>query len=265
VSRPWIAVAVAAVALALWGCAGKARVSQDVPPPAPVSEGRLDRTGSELREPARTESSSAADQHQLGEQVSRIAGELNDLQNAVAKVIASSRRQEGQLQALERRVAELATRSRDGVGSVPEGFAPSSTPTAPAPGSSTSTAPADDLYRTGMARFRAGELDAAVLVFYELILNHPTHPLRATAQFQVADIFYSQKDLRGALLEFEGLAAAVPNGARTPDALVKIGLCHRGLGDEKQARAAWERVTQEYPNSAAARQAQTLLRSSRSG
>jgi TolA-binding protein len=125
--------------------------------------------------------------------------------------------------------------------------------------------PADDLYRTGTAKFRAGELDAAVLVFYELILNHPMHPLRERAQFQVADIVYAQKDFRAALIEFEGLAAAVPNGAKTPDTLLKIGLCHRELGDETRARAAWERVTREYPGSAAARQAQTLLRSSRSG
>lgn len=233
------------------GCAGMGRQPVEVPQAAPRAI--------EAPQP-----SVASDSRLVG-QMTRIAAELSELQNAVARLIATSRDQEGQLQALHRRVSELAAQSRDGVGSIPRGFAPSPrTPRPPetsAPGGPTPTAATpNDLYQAGLAKFRAGDLDAAVLIFYELIANHPTHPLRESAQFLVGDIFYAQKDLRAALAEFEGLLAAVPNGAKAPDALVKIGLCQRGLGDEAGALKTWERVLKEFPKTTAARQARVLLR-----
>jgi TolA-binding protein len=92
-------------------------------------------------------------------------------------------------------------------------------------------------------------------------VTHPSHALREGAQFLVADIFYTQKDYRGALAEFEALLAALPKGAKVPDTLLKIGLCQRALGDGTRARRTWERVIREFPGSAAARQARVLLRS----
>ena len=239
------------VSVLLAGCAGMARQPVEVPQAAPRAI--------EAPRPA-------ASDPRLVEQVTRIAAELSELQNAVARLIATSRDQGGQLQALHRRVSELAALSRDGVGPVPRGFAPSPKPAArgpePAAGeASVATATgAQELYQAGLTKFRGGDLDGAVLVFYELIANYPTHPLREGAQFLVGDIFYAQKDLRGALAEFEGLLAAVPTGAKVPDALVKIGLCQRGLGDEATAQKTWERVVKDFPKTTAARQARVLLR-----
>ncbi len=76
----------------------------------------------------------------------------------------------------------------------------------------------------------------------------------------MADIFYKQKDWRGALAEFEALLAAVPRGEKVPDTLLKIGLCQKDLGDTARAKRTWERVVREHPGSAAARQARVLLR-----
>ena len=73
------------------------------------------------------------------------------------------------------------------------------------------------------------------------------------AQFLVADILYTQKDYRGALGEFEALVSALPRGEKVPDALVKIGLCERDLGDGERAKRTWERVVGDYPSTAAAR------------
>jgi tol-pal system protein YbgF len=237
----------------LSGCAAFSRETEVVMPAPRAIE----------REPARP--ANPPDQR-LTEQVTRLAAELSELQNAVARLVAASRDQEGQLQALHRRVSELAAHSRDGLGSAPRGLAPaprSLTPSGEAPiagGATPTVATPEDLYRSGLTKSRAGDLDGAVLIFYELIANHPTHQLRESAQFLVGDIFYAQKDLRGALAEFEGLLDAVPTGAKVPDVLLKVGLCQRGLGDEAAAQTTWERVIREFPRSAAARQARVLLR-----
>ena len=242
-------------ALALTGCFGWMRPKAAALPPAPALEAR----------PVPVETKPPADQAQLREQLARVAAELSDLQNAVARVTATSQRHDGELQAIERRLGELSARARDGVAPAPPGFAPAAPIPAPPPASSPAITTPEDLFGTGLAKYRAGELDAALLVLYELIANYPSHPLRATAQIHVADIYYAQKNFRGALSELESLLDTMPAGAKTPDVLVKAGLCQRKLGDVAKARAAWTRVVKEYPGSAAARQAQTLLRDSRGG
>ncbi len=243
---------VAIVALILAGCGETLRpravtVEQSRPP-------------AEAERPA---VQATAEPPRIAEQLTRITGELGELQNAVAKLMAASRQQEDQLAYVQRRLSDVEAQNRGRAPSVPGGFAPPSPGPAPVPApiGSATTAPAEDLYRSGVEKFRAKDLDAAVLIFYDLMVTHPDHPLRESAQFLVADIFYSQKDFRGALAEFEALLTAAPKGAKTPDALLKIGLCQRALGDAARARRTWERVVREFPTSVAARQARVLLRS----
>lgn len=244
-------VRVAVVALCLAGCAETFRpraVTVEQPRP-PV----------EAERPAVPV---VAEPPRLAEQLARIAGELGELQNAVAKLMAASRQHEDQLSHLQRRLSELESQTRNRSAPVPGGFAPAGPPAAPpVPLGSATTAPAEDLYQAGIERFRAKQWDAAVLIFYDLLVTHPDHALRENAQFLVADIFYTQKDYRGALAEFEALLAALPKGGKAPDTLLKIGLCQRALGDGARARRTWERVVREFPTSVAARQARVLLRS----
>ena len=141
---------------------------------------------------------------------------------------------------------------------------PSATPRTAAPARpsppSAPASPADELYQDGFAKYQAGDLEAAVVTLYEVIASFPTDPARERAQFLVGEIFLTQKDYRGAVAEFEGLIGAVPGGTRVPDALLKIGMAQRSLGEEGRARRTWERLVKDYPTSAAARQARTLLK-----
>ena len=248
---------VVVLALGLAGCAGVAK--------EPAESPRSAASGAPAQPPG------PADATRLNEQVARIAGELSELQNAVAKLIATSRQQDDQLTYLRRRVEELESPNRGRAPAAPSGFAPSAPgaplPGAPAPpggppllGSSTTT-PAADLYRRGVEQLKAGATDAAVLTFYDLVATYPESPLRESAQYLVADVYFKQKDWRGALGEFEALIAAVPRGEKVPEALLKMGLCQKELGDSARAKRTWERVVREHPSSAAARQARALLRS----
>jgi TolA-binding protein len=119
---------------------------------------------------------------------------------------------------------------------------------------------AETLYQAGLAKYKSGEVDAAVVTLYEVVVNFPTDPARERAQLLVGEIFFTQKDYRGAVAELESLIKAVPAGPRVPDALLLIGLAQRSLGDEARARRAWDRVVKEFPSSAAAGQARTLLK-----
>ena len=222
--------------------------------------------------PAAQPAGAVADPKGLNEQVTRISGELTELQNAVAKLIAMSRQQDDQLNYLRRRVEELESPNRGRLPAAPSGFAPSAPPAAAPPAAasgppatppllgSATTTPANELYRRGVEQLRAKANDAAIITFYDLIATYPESPLRESAQFLVGDIYFQQKDWRGALAEFEALVVAVPRGEKVPDALLKIGLCQKGLGDSARARGTWERVVREHPQSVAARQARALLK-----
>jgi tol-pal system protein YbgF len=241
------------VALALTGCGGVAKPSASVETPA--------RSGVDAADQPRT-----AEQARLNEQVNRVAGELSELQNAVAKLIVASRQQEDQLAFLRRRLEALESQSGSRqLPSAPSGFAPSPPPSPAASSGATllasaTTTPAAELYGAGTAQLKAKNVDAAMLSFYDLIVTYPSDPLRESAQFLVADIYFTQKDYRAALAEFEALIAAVPRGERVPDALLKVGQCQKSLGDAGRAKRTWERVVKDYPASVAARQARVLLR-----
>jgi TolA-binding protein len=248
--------AVICIALVLSGCASIRAISDatktpDPPvvaapaPPAPVV----------------IDHGKPSDPAKLEKQMTRIAEELTQLQNAVAKLIASSRQQEDQLQSVQRRLTERESQTRSQRGAHPDGSVASPAPTQ-ASINTVITAPAEDLFRTGTERYQAKELDAAFLVFSELVAMHPDHPLRESAQFLVAEILYAQDDCRGALAELEALLAMAPQGSNAPDALLKIGLCQHRLGDQSRARRTWERLVKEHPKSASARQAATLLKNS---
>jgi len=68
-----------------------------------------------------------------------------------------------------------------------------------------------------------------------------------------------------AAAEFQKTVDNYTQVAQVSEALLKIGLCRRALGDVAGARAAWELVTKQFPKSDAARQARALLASKTGG
>ncbi len=211
----------------------------------------------------------ARELEELTRRLDALGSRTSDLENALARFGA---RVEALERGLNQLVAQLAharaSRAPSAAGGAPAltAPAPATSRERPEPLGTSPAAPgvfspaAQALYQAGLAKDRAGEPAAAARNFYDLITRYPSDPLRELAQFQMADIFLRDKDLRAALREFEDLLAAVPNGAKTADALLKVGLCYRGLGDEASARRAWERLATEYPDSEATRQARALLR-----
>ncbi|HBH00728.1 MAG: tol-pal system protein YbgF [Elusimicrobia bacterium GWA2_69_24] len=241
-------LAVVLAVLALTGCGaltdGRRPATVEVPPP-----------GAEAPRPTPPAAPTLA-----ADQLTRLADEVSDLRNAVSQLVAGARQRGDQISDLQRRVGELEVQGRTRPAGVPSGFAPPPPGEGPVQAPSLTTKTAEELYQVGMAKFQAKDFDAAVLLFYELIVTYPSHALRESAQFLVAEIFYAQKDYRGALAEFQALVRDVPRGRKVPDALVKIGLTQRELGERDTAQRTWERVLRDYPTSVAARQARVLLR-----
>src|SRR5499425_3443169 len=207
-------------------------------------------------------------------QQSFLVAELKTLSEQVAKLKASLEEAESAVRAM--RATPVAPESRPAAppapppGSAPAiATAPPATPPPPAPAPATAPAPgatpaprnleAERMFASALARFRAGDDGQAALEFTEFVAQYPTHPQAAAAQNYIGDAFYRQRDFRQAITEFQKTVDTYTQPPAVSEALLKIGLCQRALGDMASARAAWERVVKDFPRTDAARQARTLL------
>ena len=149
---------------------------------------------------------------------------------------------------------------------IPPRAAVATPPVAPAPppagaprGAARSAQSAEQLFSAAMANFRAQEHGQAVLELTDLIARFPDHTLAASAQLGIGEAYYQQRDFRQSLVELKRVLDSYPRSRQVADALLKIGLCHRALGDGAAARTAWEQVVREHSGSPAAGQARSLL------
>jgi tol-pal system protein YbgF len=99
-----------------------------------------------------------------------------------------------------------------------------------------------------------------VLDFLDFMAKYPGHPLVANAQYWIGEAYYSQRDYRQAMVEFQKVSALAPGSAKASDALLRIGMCQRNLRDEVSARQTWERVVRDFPQSEAAVKARGFLK-----
>jgi len=115
------------------------------------------------------------------------------------------------------------------------------------------------MFAAALTQLRSGNDGQAALQFTEFVAQHPSHPQAAAAQNYIGEAFYRQRDFRQAAAEFQKTVDNYTQAPPVSEALLKIGLCQRALGDAAAAKAAWEQVIKQFPKTDAARQARTLL------
>jgi tol-pal system protein YbgF len=117
----------------------------------------------------------------------------------------------------------------------------------------------EQLYATAMASLKAEAHAQAAREFRELTARYPNDPLASNAQYWIGEAYYRARDFPEAVVEFSKVIDRYPASDQVPEALLKIGLCHRALNDEERARATWEQLTTQFPETNAASQARSLL------
>lgn len=118
---------------------------------------------------------------------------------------------------------------------------------------------ADKLFAAAMASVRAEEYGQALLELSEVIDRFPKHALASTAQYWIGEARYRQRDFRQALVDFRKVVVEYPRSPQVPEALLKIGLCHRALKDTARARDSWELLAKDYAATTAGTEARSLL------
>ncbi len=108
-------------------------------------------------------------------------------------------------------------------------------------------------YKEALSLLRSGKFDEALQAFSAFATSYPGHAYADNALYWRAEALYAKKEYGAALRQFQELLERYPASRKLPDSLLKIGLCHRRMGDTEKARVYFRRVLRQYPDSTAAR------------
>jgi tol-pal system protein YbgF len=85
------------------------------------------------------------------------------------------------------------------------------------------------------------------------MLRYPDHPYVANAMYWRGECYFAEGEYLRATEQFEGVIARFPLGGKTPDALLKLGICQQKLQNPQKAQTYFDKLTREWPRSDAAR------------
>jgi tol-pal system protein YbgF len=106
-------------------------------------------------------------------------------------------------------------------------------------------------YESALSLVNAKQYDRALEALGVFLVRWPDHPYVENARYWKGEVHFARGEYLRAVEEFE--AALARGGSKTPDALLKIGMCHDRLGSSDRAKEYWERLRRDYPRSDAAK------------
>jgi tol-pal system protein YbgF len=108
-------------------------------------------------------------------------------------------------------------------------------------------------YRSALGFVRQRKYGDALQALSDFITAYSNSAYLDSAFYWRGEVYYAQREYEQALKQFETVTSRFPLSAKVPDSLLKIGMCHKRLGNIKQAQDLFLRLRQQYPKSDAAR------------
>lgn len=213
---------------------------------------------------------------------------LDTIERTLAQMVARDQEQDAMLRRMAAAIDQLARQAGVAPGAALPGAAqgtapgaqPGTTPTAPGAGTQSSAPPAAmptapaaapdvasappdtgaalpagegsselAIYDGARGDFARGNYALAREGFEELLRRFPTSTLADNASYWLAESFYAEGQFLQALERYEDILLNYPSGDVVPAALLKTGYCRLELGYAAEARSAFQRVQQRFPDS----------------
>jgi tol-pal system protein YbgF len=132
---------------------------------------------------------------------------------------------------------------------------------APPPAAANPSAAADEeaQYLKSFDAIKAGKYDDAIRGFHGMLEKYPQGNYSDNAWYWMGKSYYVKRDYPNALQSYRSLLEKFPASPKVPDSLLETGIIQQEQKKNDQARAAYQRVLKEYPNSQAATLAATRL------
>jgi len=115
-------------------------------------------------------------------------------------------------------------------------------------------------YDAAIELLKQGRYDQARDAFSAFLKRFTDSGLRDNAQFWLGETYYVSKAFKPALVEFNKVIKDHPESNKLADAWLRVGYCNAELGQIEAARKAFATVTEQYPESDAAKRALARLK-----
>ena len=149
---------------------------------------------------------------------------------------------DNRIQAIEDRMAIFSTQLTKALGKV-----------------SPSTAKEGQLYQEGLDLIEQSKYLEAAAVFETFVEKYPKSQFVPNARFWIGECFYSSRDLKRSIKEYQVFIEKHRRHEKIPDAILKQGDSFNELGMPDEAKAFYQKVVKDYPNTKAAGQAQAKI------
>tara|TARA_B100000242_G_scaffold285903_1_gene250865 strand:+ start:1618 stop:2439 length:822 start_codon:yes stop_codon:yes gene_type:complete len=103
-------------------------------------------------------------------------------------------------------------------------------------------------YMESLGYFQNQNYKSAILGFEKLVRSGATNDLADNSQYWLAECYYSQKDFKRSIAEFEKVFTYAGTD-KDDDAQLKIGLSYQSIGNVDKAREEFQRFIDYFPGS----------------
>lgn len=115
-------------------------------------------------------------------------------------------------------------------------------------------------YDAAFELLKQARYDQARENFTAFLKKFPDSTLRDNAQFWLGETWYVSKGFKQALVEFQKVIKDYPDSNKLADAWLRVGYCNAELEQTEAARKAFATVTEQFPESDAAKRALARLK-----
>ena len=103
-------------------------------------------------------------------------------------------------------------------------------------------------YIDALSSYQNGEFEKAITGFAGLVIGDPMNDLADNSQYWLAECYYTMKNYKRAVIEFEKVFT-FPGTDKDDDAQLKLGHCHRSMGNTDKALEEYQRLIDYFPGS----------------
>ena len=131
----------------------------------------------------------------------------------------------------------------------------------PAPTSppAASDSASEGLYQRALKEYKAGNHEVAIVLFKQLLRQHPEASIAGHAQYWLGESLYAQQQYEAAIVAFDEVVQKYADDSKVPAAILKQGYAFAALDDVRNARFFLQQVQRKYPDSKEAEQASKRL------
>ncbi|HEU4621466.1 MAG TPA: tol-pal system protein YbgF [Burkholderiaceae bacterium] len=187
------------------------------------------------------------------------SGQL-DLTQQLESLRAEIARLRGQIEVLQKEVADVQKRQRDQFADLDARLKKQEPQKAVVEGREVTVDPAEQkAYNAAFELFRQSQFAPAVSAFTQFLREWPGSAYAPLAQYWLGNAQYASRDFKGAIATHREFIKAASDNPRVPDALINIGNSQLELNDKAGARRTFRDVVDKFPGTPAAQTARERL------